>query len=39
MFEQGQVTVVAAIGVLMIAVLLGIVAIFYKLTGKIGIQT
>jgi len=39
MFEQGQVTVVAAIGVLMIATLLGIVAIFYKLTGRIGIQT
>ncbi|MGH7853788.1 MAG: ABC transporter permease [Candidatus Binatia bacterium] len=39
MFEQGQVTVVAAIGVLMIATLLSIVAIFYKLTGKIGIQT
>jgi iron(III) transport system permease protein len=39
MFEQGQVTVVAAIGVLMIATLLTVVAIFYKLTGKIGIQT
>ncbi len=39
MFEQGQVTVVAAIGILMIATLLSIVAIFYKLTGKIGIQT
>ena len=39
MFEQGQVTVVAAIGVLMIAVLLAIVAVFYKLTGRIGIQT
>jgi iron(III) transport system permease protein len=39
MFEQGQVTVVAAIGVLMIAVLLSIVAVFYKFTGKIGIQT
>jgi iron(III) transport system permease protein len=39
MFEQGQVTVVAAIGVLMIATLLSIVAIFYKLTGKVGIQT
>ena len=39
MFEQGQVTVVAAIGVLMIATLLSIVAVFYKLTGKIGIQT
>jgi iron(III) transport system permease protein len=39
MFEQGQVTVVAAIGVLMIAVLLTIVAVFYKFTGKIGLQT
>jgi len=39
MFEQGQVTVVAAIGVLMIATLLTVVAIFYKLTGRIGIQT
>jgi ABC-type spermidine/putrescine transport system permease subunit II len=39
MFEQGQVTVVAAIGVLMIATLLSIVAIFYRLTGKVGIQT
>ena len=39
MFEQGQVTVVAAIGVLMIATLLSIVAIFYKLTGKVGLQT
>jgi ABC-type sulfate transport system permease component len=39
MFEQGQVTVVAAIGVLMIVTLLSIVAVFYKLTGKIGIQT
>lgn len=39
MFEQGQVTVVAAIGVLMIVTLLTIVAIFYKLTGRVGIQT
>jgi iron(III) transport system permease protein len=39
MFEQGQVTVVAAIGMLMIATLLAIVAIFYKLTGRVGIQT
>ncbi len=39
MFEQGQVTVVAAIGVLMIATLLSIVALFYKLTGKVGIQS
>jgi len=39
MFEQGQVTVVAAIGMLMIATLLSIVAVFYKLTGRVGIQT
>ena len=39
MFEQGQVTVVAAIGVLMIATLLIIVALFYKFTGRIGLQT
>jgi iron(III) transport system permease protein len=39
MFEQGQVTVVAAIGMLMIATLLSIVAVFYRLTGKVGIQT
>lgn len=38
MFEQGQVTVVAAIGILMIATLLAIVAIFYKITGRVGIQ-
>ena len=39
MFEQGQVTVVAAIGVLMIATLLAIVAVFYKVSGRVGIQT
>jgi iron(III) transport system permease protein len=39
MFEQGQVTVVAAIGMLMIATLFTIVAVFYKLTGRIGLQT
>src|ERR671922_611516 len=39
MFEQGQVTVVAAIGILMIATLLSIVAVFYKLTGRVGLQT
>jgi iron(III) transport system permease protein len=39
MFEQGQVTVVAAIGVAMIATLLAIVLVFYKLTGRFGIQT
>ena len=39
MFEQGQVTVVAAIGILMIATLLVIVAVFYKITGRIGLQS
>jgi iron(III) transport system permease protein len=39
MFEQGQVTVVAAIGMLMIVTLLAIVAVFYKVSGKVGIQT
>jgi iron(III) transport system permease protein len=38
MFEQGQVTVVAAIGILMILTLLAIVAVFYKLSGRVGIQ-
>jgi iron(III) transport system permease protein len=38
MFEQGQVTVVAAIGILMILTLLAIVAIFYKVSGRVGIQ-
>jgi iron(III) transport system permease protein len=39
MFEQGQVTIVAAIGILMILTLLAIVAVFYKISGKVGIQT
>jgi iron(III) transport system permease protein len=39
MFEQGQVTVVAAIGILMILTLMMIVAIFYKVSGRFGIQT
>ena len=39
MFEQGQVTIVAAIGILMIVTLLSVVGIFYKLTGRVGIQT
>lgn len=39
MFEQGQVTVVAAIGILMILTLLAIVAVFYKVSGRVGIQT
>ncbi|MET0500486.1 MAG: iron ABC transporter permease [Candidatus Binatia bacterium] len=38
MFEQGQVTIVAAIGILMIVVLLAIVGVFYKISGKVGIQ-
>jgi iron(III) transport system permease protein len=38
MFEQGQVTYVAAIGVLMILLLLAIVTIFYRVSGKVGIQ-
>jgi len=38
MFEQGQVTVVAAIAVLMIALLLTIVGIVYKVSGRVGIQ-
>jgi iron(III) transport system permease protein len=39
MFEQGQVTVVAAIGILMILTLLAVVAVFYKISGRVGIQT
>jgi iron(III) transport system permease protein len=39
MFEQGQVTIVAAIGILMILTLLAIVAVFYKVSGRVGIQT
>lgn len=39
MFEQGQVTIVAAIGILMIVTLLSVVGVFYKLTGRFGIQT
>ncbi len=38
MFEQGQVTVVAAIGILMILTLLAIVALFYKISGRVGLQ-
>jgi iron(III) transport system permease protein len=38
MFEQGQVTIVAAIGILMILTLLAVVAVFYKLSGRVGIQ-
>jgi iron(III) transport system permease protein len=39
MFEQGQVTIVAAIGILMILTLLIIVALFQKISGRVGIQT
>jgi iron(III) transport system permease protein len=39
MFEQGQVTVVAAIGILMILTLLAIVAVFHRVSGRVGIQT
>ncbi|HEV8342342.1 MAG TPA: iron ABC transporter permease [Candidatus Binatia bacterium] len=39
MFEQGQVTVVAAIGIVMIFTLVAIVAVFQKLSGRVGIQT
>ncbi|HWP57978.1 MAG TPA: iron ABC transporter permease [Candidatus Acidoferrales bacterium] len=39
MFEQGQVTIVAAIGILMILTLLLIVTVFYKVSGRVGIQT
>ncbi len=39
MFEQGQVTIVAAIGILMILVLLAIVMVFHKVSGRVGIQT
>ena len=39
MFEQGQVTVVAAMGMLMIVILLSIVAVFISSPDKIGIQT
>jgi iron(III) transport system permease protein len=39
MFEQGQVTIVAAIGMLMIFTLLIIVALFQKISGRVGIQT
>lgn len=38
MFEQGQATVVAAIGIVMILTLLVIVAAFYKVSGRVGIQ-
>lgn len=38
MFEQGQTTEVAAIGVFMIATILAIVAVFYRLTGRFGLQ-
>jgi len=39
MFEQGQVTIVAAIGILMILTLFAVVAVFYKVSGRVGLQT
>jgi iron(III) transport system permease protein len=38
MFEQGQVTAVAAIGIIMILTLLTIVAVFYKVSGRVGLH-
>lgn len=38
MFEQGQTTEVAAIGVVMILTMLAIVLIFYRLIGRFGVQ-
>jgi iron(III) transport system permease protein len=38
MFEQGQVTAVAAAGILMVALLFLIVAVVYKISGRVGIQ-
>jgi iron(III) transport system permease protein len=38
MFEQGQVTVVAACGVLMVLLLVTIVSVAYKLSGRVGIR-
>ena len=38
MFEQGQVTVVAAVGVLMVILLVSIVAVAYKLSGRVGVR-
>jgi iron(III) transport system permease protein len=39
MFEQGQVTAVAAAGILMVTLLFLIVAVVYKISGRVGIQT
>lgn len=39
MYEQGQATLVAAAGVVMITVLMVTVAVFYKISGKFGIST
>ena len=39
MYEQGQTTVVAAMGVVMILTILLIVLAFYRLTGRFGLQT
>lgn len=38
MYEQGQTTVVAAMGVVMILTILLIVVAFYRLTGRFGLQ-
>jgi iron(III) transport system permease protein len=38
MFEQGQVTVVAACGVLMVLLLITIVSVAYKLSGRVGVR-
>lgn len=38
LYEQGRSTVVAALGVMMIVILLAIVAVFYKLSGRVGVQ-
>lgn len=39
MYEQGMVTAVAAIGVMMILILVAIVTVFYKVSGRFGLQT
>ena len=39
MYEQGQTTVVAAMGVVMILTILLIVLLFYRVTGRFGIQS
>jgi hypothetical protein len=39
MFEQGQSTLVAAAGVLMIVTLMIVVGVFYKISGRYGVPT